>query len=139
MVRQLLQNAMPQQSPVMRTYWTYVWGSVWVSRNQDATMEQIQAQARRQNDADLAVLLFDIFGNPFRPVAVDPGWLIWHGGLLVSIAQRMYDGRDFSDMPVLADGLEEAGCQDQDILGHCRSGGEHVRGCWVIDAILGRS
>ena len=123
----------------MESYWTYVWSSVWVSRNQDATMEQIQAQARRQNDADLAVLLFDIFRNPFRPVAVDPGWLIWHGGLLVSIAQRMYDGRDFSDMPVLADGLEEAGCQDQDILGHCRSGGEHVRGCWVIDAILGRS
>jgi hypothetical protein len=52
------------------------------------------------------------------------------------MAQRMYDSRDFSDMPVLADALEEAGCQDQDILGHCRAGGEHVRGCWVIDLLL---
>jgi len=65
--------------------------------------------------------------------------LEWHGGLLASMARRMYDSRDFSDLPVLADALEEAGCQDQDILGHCRSGGEHVRGCWVIDLLLGKS
>ena len=129
---------MPQQSPVMRTYWTYVWGSVWVSRNQDATMEQIQAQARRQNDADLAVLLFDIFGNPFRPVAVDPGWLIWHDGLLVSMARRMYDSRDFADMPILADALEEAGCTNPAVLSHCRGSETHVRGCWVVDILLGK-
>ncbi|HWG42702.1 MAG TPA: hypothetical protein VN688_07945 [Gemmataceae bacterium] len=78
-------------------------------------------------------LLRDIFGNPFRPVTIDPSWLTWHDGLLVSMAQRMYDSRDFSDMPVLADALEESGCQDQDILAHCRSGGEHVRGCWLVD------
>jgi hypothetical protein len=83
--------------------------------------------------------LRDLFGPlPFRAVLLDPTWLTWHGGLLVSMAQRMYDSRDFSDMPVLADALEEAGCQDQDILGHCRSGGEHVRGCWVVDALLGK-
>ena len=54
------------------------------------------------------------------------------------MSRRMYDARDFSDMPVLADALEEAGCNDADILGHCRSGGEHVRGCWVIDLLLGK-
>jgi hypothetical protein len=86
-----------------------------------------------------AALLGDIFGNPFRPVTLDPTWLTWQGRLLVSMAQRMYDSRDFSDMPVLADALEEAGCSDQDILGHCRSGGEHVRGCWVVDLILGKT
>jgi hypothetical protein len=85
----------------------------------------------------LAVLLRDFLGNPFRPVAIIPSRKSWRGGLLVSVARRMYDSRDFGDMPVLADALEEAGCQDQDILGHCRSGGEHVRGCWVIDLILG--
>jgi hypothetical protein len=85
-----------------------------------------------------ANLLRDIFGNPFRPITLEPSWLTWHGGLLVSMGQRMYDSRDFSDMPVLADALEEAGCQDQDILGHCRSGGEHVRGCWVVDLLLGK-
>jgi hypothetical protein len=88
----------------------------------------------------LTCLLRDVFGPlPFRPVTIDPAWLTWHDGLLVSIAQRMYDARDFSDMPVLADALEEAGCTNPDILNHCRSRGEHVRGCWVVDALLGRS
>jgi hypothetical protein len=88
----------------------------------------------------LCHFLRDLFGPlPFRPVILDPSWLIWHGGLVVSMARRMYDRRDFSDMSVLADALEEAGCQDQDILGHCRSGGEHVRGCWVVDLTLGKT
>jgi hypothetical protein len=79
-----------------------------------------------------------IFGNPFHPIILNPAWLSWHGGLPVSMTQRMYDSRDFADMPVLADALEEAGCQDQDILTHCRSGSEHVRGCWVVDLLLGK-
>jgi hypothetical protein len=83
-------------------------------------------------------LLRDIFGNPFRPVAIDPVWLTWHGGVLVSMAQKMYDSREFSDMPILADALEEAGCTDADLLGHCRSAGEHVRSCWVVDLLLGK-
>jgi hypothetical protein len=84
-------------------------------------------------------LLRCIFGNPFRPVILSPAWLTWHSGLVVSMAQRMYESRDFLDMPILADALEEAGCQDPDILGHCRSGGQHVRGCWLIDLLLGKS
>jgi hypothetical protein len=86
-----------------------------------------------------AELAHDIFGNIFCPVTVYPAWRSWHGGLPVSMARRMYDSRDFADMPVLADALEEAGCQDPDILEHCRSGGEHVRGCWVVDLLLGKS
>ncbi|HEY7314823.1 MAG TPA: hypothetical protein VH643_36090 [Gemmataceae bacterium] len=89
--------------------------------------------------AGQAATFREIFGNPFHPITLDPAWLTWHDGLIVSMARRMYDSRDFSDMPVLADALEEAGCTNQDILGHCRSAGEHVRGCWVIDSILGRS
>jgi hypothetical protein len=84
-------------------------------------------------------LLRDVFGNPFRPIALDPAWLTWHDGLLVSMARQMCESRDFSDMPILADALEETGCSNQDILGHCRSGGEHVRGCWVVDLLLGKS
>jgi hypothetical protein len=77
---------------------------------------------------------------PFRTVTVSPTWPSWHGGLLVSMAQRMYAGRDFGDMPVLADALEEAGCTDPDILWHCREeGAVHVRGCWVIDILLGKA
>jgi hypothetical protein len=84
-------------------------------------------------------LLRDIFGNPFRLVIFDPAWLTWHDGLLVSMARQMYDSRDFSDMPILADALEEAGCSNADILGHLRGPGPHVRGCWAIDWCLGKS
>jgi hypothetical protein len=79
-----------------------------------------------------------LFGNPFRPATLDPAWLSWHNRLPVSMARQMYDSRDFADMPVLADALEEAGCRDADILGHCRFGGDHVRGCWVVDLLLGK-
>jgi hypothetical protein len=99
--------------------------------------------ADRSNSVELhyqADLLRCIFGPlAFRPISIDPAWLTWHDGMLVSMAQQMYDSRDFSDLPILADALEEAGCSNQDILGHCRSGGEHVRGCWVVDLLLGKS
>ncbi len=75
---------------------------------------------------------------PFRPVSVAPAWLTWHDGLLASMARQMYDSRDFRDMPVLADALEEAGCDNADILAHCRQPGSHVRGCWVVDLLLGK-
>jgi hypothetical protein len=51
----------------------------------------------------------------------------------------MYESRDFSNMGVLADALLDAGCADEDLLAHCRNGGDHVRGCWAVDAVLGRS
>jgi hypothetical protein len=83
--------------------------------------------------------LRDIFGPlPFRPVAIDPVWLSWNSGTVPAIARSVYDERAFHDMPILADALEDAGCDNQDILAHCRSGGEHVRGCWVVDLLLGR-
>lgn len=78
-------------------------------------------------------LLRDVFGNPFRTVAFDPMWRTSHA---VSLAASMYDGRDFSTMPVLADALQEAGCKDEAIQKHCRSAGPHVKGCWVVDLVL---
>jgi hypothetical protein len=87
----------------------------------------------------LSGILRDIMGSPFHSVALNPVWLSWHGGLLVSMARQMYDSRDFSDLPVLADALEEAGCANQEMLSHCRQqGGVHVRGCWVVDLLLGK-
>jgi hypothetical protein len=55
------------------------------------------------------------------------------------LARSIYQEERFHDLPVLADALEEAGCTDADILAHCRQPGSHVRGCWVVDAILGKS
>lgn len=84
-----------------------------------------------------ANLARDIFGNPFRSVAFDPNW---QTATAVGLAQTMYDARDFGAMPILADALQDAGCEDESILTHCRDANQaHVRGCWVVDAILGRS
>jgi hypothetical protein len=85
------------------------------------------------------VLMREVFGNPFRPVADDPAWLTWNHGTVPAIARHIYDDRAFHELPKLADALEDAGCSDPDILAHCRGGGEHVRGCWVVDLLLGKS
>jgi hypothetical protein len=80
-------------------------------------------------------LFRDIFGNPFRPVDLDRHWKT---ATVVAVAQSIYDDRAFDRLPILADALEDAGCDNLDILQHCHSGGEHVRGCWVVDLILGK-
>jgi hypothetical protein len=77
----------------------------------------------------------DIFGNPFRPVAFDPAWFT---PTVLALANGIYTDRAFDRMPILADALEEAGCDNPDILLHCREPGEHVRGCWVVDLVLGK-
>jgi len=79
--------------------------------------------------------LREIFGNPFRPVTVAPAWQTAN---VVALAQAIYDDSAFDRLPILADALEDAGCDNADILNHCRSGGEHVRGCWVVDLVLGK-
>ena len=85
--------------------------------------------------ATLASLLRDIFGNPFRPVTLDPSWRTPN---VVRLAQTMYDERTFDKMQELGDALERAGCSDEAILGHCRKPSVHVRGCWVVDMVLGK-
>ena len=82
-----------------------------------------------------AALLRDIFGNPFRPVAVDPSWLTSD---VLALARGIYDERAFDRMPILADALQDAGCDNDDVLTHCRDASRvHVRGCWVVDLLLG--
>jgi hypothetical protein len=82
-----------------------------------------------------ANLVRDIFGNPFRPVAFSPEW---RTHTAVSLARRMYESREFSAMPILADALEDAGCDSEGVLNHCRGPGSHARGCWVVDLILAK-
>jgi hypothetical protein len=80
-------------------------------------------------------LIRDIFGNPFRPITFDTNW---RTSTVVSLARSMYESRDFSTMPILSDALQDAGCENEDILNHCRGEGPHVRGCWVGDLVLGK-
>ena len=77
----------------------------------------------------------DIFGNPFRPATLDPSWLT---STVVALARGIYEERAFDRMPILADALQDAGCDNEDVLNHCRGPGPHVRGCWVVDLVLGK-
>jgi hypothetical protein len=91
-------------------------------------------------------LLRDLFGNPFTDMTIDPAWQSWNDRTVVRLAVAAYDNRQMPQglldnvrLAILADALEEAGCGDEMILGHLRAGGEHLRGCHVLDAILARS
>jgi hypothetical protein len=77
----------------------------------------------------------DIMGNPFRNPVLDPSWLLKNDLTAWVLAEALDHERRVTDLPILADALEDAGCSDQDVLNHCRSGGEHVRGCWVVDLV----
>ena len=89
-------------------------------------------------------LLRDIFGPlPFRPVQPDPAW---QTPQVVVLAQAAYEEREMphgtldpTRLAVLADALEDTGCDQADLLAHLRGPGLHVRGCWVVDLILGKS
>jgi hypothetical protein len=89
-----------------------------------------------------AVLLRDLLLYPFRPVVLNPAW---RPPSVVSLAQAAYEERilpsgnlDPQRLAVLADALEDAGCDSEELLMHLRSNGPHVRGCWVIDLLVGK-
>jgi hypothetical protein len=76
----------------------------------------------------------DVEGLPAFPFDIE-----WRTSTVAAIARGIYESRDFTPMPILADALQDAGCEQEDILNHCRFGGPHVRGCWVVDLVLGKS
>ncbi len=79
--------------------------------------------------------LIELFAGDFLSLSVDPNWLT---STVTGIAETIYQDRTFGNLPVLADALQDAGCDNEDILNHCRQPGEHVRGCWVVDLVTGR-
>jgi len=93
---------------------------------------------RARECAHQSAILRDMF-IPFHGAAIALPFLQWNETCVVRIAGSIYWERRFQDLPILADALEEAGCTDADILNHCRQPGEHVRGCWVVDLLLGKS
>ncbi|MBN9120399.1 MAG: hypothetical protein J0I06_14785 [Planctomycetes bacterium] len=81
-------------------------------------------------------LLHDTFGNPFQYVWPNPDWLT---AAVVALARGIYDERAYDRMPILADALQDAGCEKDAVLDHCRDTAlTHVRGCWVVDLLLGK-
>jgi hypothetical protein len=82
-------------------------------------------------------ILRDIFGPPRAP-RLDPAWLAWGDRAVVALAGAVYRERAFDQLPILADALTDAGCDDEVILAHLRGRGLHTRGCWVVDRLLNR-
>jgi hypothetical protein len=102
----------------------------------------IHRAAQRDPNKRLAGLLRDIFGNPFRPASIIPAWLT---PTISSLATAAYEERAPSSshlnkdrLAMLADALEEAGCSEEALLEHLRGPGPHVRGCFALDAIVGK-
>jgi hypothetical protein len=97
-----------------------------------AFMEGCHSERREQT-----LLARDIFNTPFRPVTFIESW---RTDTAIALARQMYESRDFSAMLILADALQDAGCDNDAILSHCRDTSlTHVRGCWVVDLVLGKS
>ena len=92
-----------------------------------------KVSVRRPSPEVWCDLIRDIFGNPFRPVAFNPRW---RTADTVGIATGIYEDGAFDRLPLLADALMDAGCADEQVLGHCRSEGPHTRGCFVLDMVL---
>jgi hypothetical protein len=109
----------------------------------DACRPTVEAAPALSGEQDWVIgLMRDVFGNPFRLVAVEPGW---RTQTVLALAQAASEVRvlpegllDTARLVILADALEEAGCDNSDLLLHLRSPGQHVRGCWGLDLILGR-
>ena len=90
---------------------------------------------RRAIEAAQCDLIRDIAGDPFRPIVPDARW---RTNNVLALARGVYDDRAFDRLPILADAMMDAGCEDDLIIEHCRGEGPHVRGCWVVDLVLGK-
>ena len=101
----------------------------------ESSISDYREQDELTERAVIACMLRDVFGNPYHPVAVDPRWLT---STALGLAQAIYEDRAFDRLPILADALEDAGCDSSDLLTHLRGDGPHVRGCWALDLVLGK-
>jgi len=109
--------------------------SIGGSDNPDGTLDADEDQQFRGR---VCGLIRCVIGNPLRPRTLDTSWQTSNDATAPRLAETIYDYRDFERLPVLADALEDTGCNNVEILDHCRNGGEHARGCWVLDLLLGK-
>lgn len=100
-----------------------------------AHFAELRDRASSADGRAMAVIIRDVLGDPFDPVRLDPSWLEAGGGQVRQVAQAIYDSGQFDEMPILADALLDAGCNERRLLDHCLED-RHYRGCWLLDAIL---
>jgi hypothetical protein len=121
---------------MMTRAWSYV---VIASEGQSSPSGTFLSRFALHSNAPFAELLSEIVGNPFHDVQLAPSVFAALDGIVVKLAQSIYEEKAFDRLPILADALEEAGCADEALLSHLRSSGPHVRGCWAVDLVLGKS
>jgi hypothetical protein len=114
--------------------WLSAWDAAWDARM--VARDFIPGTDWEKERRWQAGVLHDLIGNPFRPSVIDPAWLS-DSSPVTQMARVIYTEDRFGDLPILGNALEEASCTDVRLLEHCRAKGEHWRGCWVVDAILG--
>ena len=124
-----------QSLPITDPEWQGMIGITGYVPNESKEQWQERFEGIQKKNLLSEKALYDIFGNPGRPMSIDVTWLT---STVVYLAQSIYNDRAFDRMPILADALEDAGCTNASILEHCRSAGQHVRGCWVVDLVLGK-
>jgi hypothetical protein len=116
--------------------------TAWVAFSVEGTTNSAWQQAYDREREDQIRLLHDVFANPFRVVSLDAADLT---PSVISLATAAYEERmlpsgqlDPQRLAVLADAVEESGCDNVDMLMHLRSPGPHIRGCWVVDLLLAK-
>jgi hypothetical protein len=123
---------------IERTVWENCVRSIrdvlWVAGKEEVE-GRFEPERDRQFRNEVAQLMRCVIGSPFRSALFNPAW---HTPTVLAMSQVLYEDRAFDRLPILADALEDAGCDNQDMLDHCRGPGPHVRGCWVLDLILGK-
>ena len=105
----------PSQNPT-NPLWHNTWTKTWT--------------AARAEQADI---FRDIIPPPGVNISIDPAW---RTSVVVALASAMNESGDFSAVPLLADALQDAGCDEEYILRQCRSPGPHVRGNWVVEMLM---
>ncbi len=140
-------RALPWTIPVQNKFARYAAMQV-ASRDIDEVLEVVGSglvvgktradyeQKLRQKQVRQSAWLRDIFGNPFQRTLLSSSWRTTN---VTTLANAIYQEHNFEDLPILADAVEEAGCTDAAVLGHLRGAGPHVRGCWALDLVLGKT
>jgi hypothetical protein len=132
------------------THWPCLGSVIYFSARSAGEFAELSAsnkKGRQQNYlrgcaeeyVNQCALFRDLIGNPFSPFSTTSSLLDWNGAVVPRLAEAIYQDRAFDRLPILADALEEAGCTDAAMLDHCRQPGKHVRGCWIVDLLLGKS
>jgi hypothetical protein len=131
-----------EPNPLFTLRGSLLYNNSWVAAWNTISCLVFQATQGRGTEYDPGSLPFlteeirDIFGNPFRSIAIASSSLRWNDTTIPRIARAIYEKQAFGDFPILADALEDAGCNDSVILEHLRGPGPHVRGCWAVDLLL---